>query len=273
MGRDRQGADAAEVLRRAREDLVEEEPPTRPPRTHHPAAAERDGRDPRGAAGRQPTRVTRRPAAVTARVGAARRRPARAGSRAVRLREVPGRRRGDAGMAVLPDDAVGARVDQDDAVAVVVVGGDQPVRAAAPRATACRAVGAGGGPERPGHRPRRRDLDDAAGVGEAGDEDSAVREQLRVGGVRDRRAHRVDEPARASSRSIQPPISVTSRPPSGSGVSPFGLEKPRGGSCTQLPPSDPGRPFRAGESRRTRQFLMSATIDVAVRQPVRVVGV
>ena len=43
---------------------------------------------------------------------------------------------------------------------------------------------------------------------------------------------RIDQSRRpeGASRSIQPPISVTSNPPSGSGVSPFGLANPRGGS-------------------------------------------
>ncbi len=39
----------------------------------------------------------------------------------------------------------------------------------------------------------------------------------------------------AEMRSIQPPISVMSTPPSGSGVSPFGELRVRGGSCVQLP--------------------------------------
>ncbi len=49
---------------------------------------------------------------------------------------------------------------------------------------------------------------------------------------------RIDQRRRPSAarRSIQPPISVTRRPPSARGVSPFGLSKPRGGSWTQLPP-------------------------------------
>ena len=46
----------------------------------------------------------------------------------VRLREVAVRRRGDARVAVLPDDLLRARVDQDHAVVVVVVRGDHPVR-------------------------------------------------------------------------------------------------------------------------------------------------
>ena len=43
-----------------------------------------------------------------------------------------------------------------------------------------------------------------------------------------------------SKRSIQPPISVTSMPPSGSGVAPFGEASDRGGSWEQPePPSSP----------------------------------
>ena len=72
---------------------------------------------------------------------------------------------------------------------------------------------------------------------------------------------RIDHSSRPSGprRSIQPPISVTRRPPSRSGVSPFGLAKPRGGSCTHEPPRMRLTCF-ARVSSTMRQFLMSATV-------------
>ena len=67
--------------------------------------------------------------------------------------------------------------------------------AAGRRARACRAGPGRSSAEVQVDRARRRQLDDPPRVGEGGDEDAAVREQLRVGGVGDRRAHRPDQAA------------------------------------------------------------------------------
>ena len=77
-----------------------------------------------------------------------------------------------------------------------------------------------------------------------------------VVGVRTEKTSRPD----ALSRSTQPPISVTSVPPSGSGVAPFGEWNERGGSWTQLA-GEPNerRILCVSVMRRTRQFWMSAT--------------
>ena len=84
-----------------------------------------------------------------------------------------------------------------------------------------------------------------------------------VVGVRTEKTRR----PRRSKRSTQPPISVTSIPPSCSGVAPFGDERVRGGSCAQLPPPPISATMRcAGLSRSTRQFLMSATVIVRLGQ-------
>ena len=56
-----------------------------------------------------------------------------------------------------------------------------------------------------------------------------------------------------------------------SGVSPFGLAKPRGGSWTQLPPSTRDD-LRARSSWTIRQFRMSATVVIPDSQAIRVVG-
>ena len=63
---------------------------------------------------------------------------------------------------------------------------------------------------------------------------------------------------------------MTSRPPSGSGVSPFGLAKPRGGSWAQLSAED------ARDLLRAAELDDAAVLDVgdgrlAVPQPVGVV--
>ena len=57
VGRERQRADPLEVLRRSGRIWVEDEPPTSPPSDEHPAAAERDGREPRDRRGSVPTAV------------------------------------------------------------------------------------------------------------------------------------------------------------------------------------------------------------------------
>ena len=64
----------------------------------------------------------------------------------------------------------------------------------------------------------------------------------------------------ALKRSIQPPIWVTSTPPSASGVSPFGLRSARGGSCEQSPAGPIERMIRLRHfNQGTRQLMMSAT--------------
>ncbi len=62
-------------------------------------------------------------------------------------------------------------------------------------------------------------------------------------------------------RSTQPPISVTSTPPSASGVAPFGDERPCGGLWPQLPACPISRTTLCARlMKSTRQFWMSATM-------------
>ena len=61
----------------------------------------------------------------------------------------------------------------------------------------------------------------------------------------------------------EPVISVTMVPPLGSGVSPFGDDTSRGGSCPQAPVVPIWRTiFFACEMNRTRQLPTSATVTV-----------
>ena len=63
-------------------------------------------------------------------------------------------------------------------------------------------------------------------------------------------------------RSTQPPISVTSTPPSFSGVAPFGDDSPCGGLCPQFPAWPISRTTLCARlMKRTRQFWMSATMN------------
>ena len=103
------------------------------------------------------------------------------------------------------------------------------------------------------------------------DEDAAVREELGVGGVGDRGAHRPDE-ATARVEAVDPAADLgDEQPPSGSGVSPFGLEKPRGGSWAQTAAEDPDHRAVRGELDDAA-VLDVGTVSVAVREAVGVVG-
>ena len=113
---------------------------------------------------------------------------------AVGLGEVAICARSDAEVSVLPDDPLRARVDHDDAMVPVVRHGDHPVRPAHRERRAVELPGAGGRRVCPDDTAARRQLVDASRRVEACDEDVPVREQLRVGRVRRRRAQRVHEP-------------------------------------------------------------------------------
>ena len=198
VGRRRERPDPAEVVRRAAEDLRRGAPADEAAEDEHAPAADRDG----GEAGRGFRQTTYRGHLEDRRGRGTRwwgRPDDLCGQEvdAVGLRQVPRSRRGDPSVAVLPDDPLRARIDQDHPVVVVVVGGDQPVGQADGERRLVQEVRPRVGAERPGDPAGGRQLDDPAGIGERGDEDVPVREQLRVGGVADRRTHRPDEPAAA----------------------------------------------------------------------------
>ncbi len=116
----------------------------------------------------------------------------------VRLVEIPGRASGDARVPVLPHDPLRARVDHDHAVVVVVVRGDQAVRPAHRERRLGEAVRPARGTERPGDRAATVHDHDPSGDGEARHEHLPVRQQLRIGRVRHRRADRPEQvPGRA----------------------------------------------------------------------------
>ena len=178
------------------------------------------------------------------------------------LTDNPAAGRGDAEVAVLPDDPLRPRVDHDDAVVPVVGDRDHPVRPAHRERRAVERARPRRRAVRPDDRPRGVIIVDAAGRVEAGDEDVAVRgAAARPTGTSSACARRRRDDRGASRRSTQPPISVTSMPPSGSGVAPFGDESERGGSCAQTPapPISRDDPLCRAD-RSTRQFLMSATV-------------
>ena len=251
---------------------ADELPPASPPKTRtRPPFATAATRD--VPPGSLPTASTRSACGEHRRGG--RRRTTALGSRSSPsgLR-YPGARTGDAQMTVLPHDATGAGVDDHDPVMPVVGHREQAVRPAHRERRPVERAGPGARAVGPDDPARRRDVVDPARRLEARDQDVPVREQLGVRRVRRRRADRVDEPARrASRRSTQPPISVTSRPPSGSGVSPFGEEAPaadraRSGRRSEL----------AHDPPRVVDEQDAAVLDVrdhqlAVAQQVGVVGV
>ena len=175
-------------------------------------------------------------------------------------------------MAVLPHDLLRPRVDHDHAVAVVVVRRRSARSASARRATACSGSSA---------RTRRRTTTSPGcprvistilpGTVNDDDEDVPVRAAAaRPTGTRPASAPTRRAGRSRSSRSIQPPISVTSRPPSGAACLRSGLANPYGGLCVQLPPRT-RLPSPSGVSWTIRQLRMSATVVVPVRQPVGVV--
>ena len=87
------------------------------------------------------------------------------------------------GLTVLPDDPVGFRIDDDDTVAEVVVGRDQPIRQLDGETRMIQPAGPGPRPVAPQHLPVPVHLEDGAGVRVVDDEDIAVRQELGVGRV------------------------------------------------------------------------------------------
>jgi hypothetical protein len=205
--------------------------------------------------------VTGGEAATTRGAMAARwREPRRREVDAVRLVEVAGPGARDAGVAVLPHDPAAPRVDHDHALAVVVVRRDEPVRQPDRDGLSSR-FGPLEAPNDQRMRPERSRMTMRPGsaneqINTRPSGRSCASEGYATGDCSDQMSRPL-----ASSRSIHPggPISVTRRPPSASGVSPFGLAKPRGGSWMQLPPRT-RRTRRAWESSTIRQFRMSATV-------------
>ena len=101
-------------------------PATRPPAARMRPSGKRGRGEARGGGRQRPDPAATR----SARAAAVSRRGRREQVEPVRLREVTRRRRGDAEVAVLPDDALRLRVDDDDPVVPVVGDRDHPVRPA-----------------------------------------------------------------------------------------------------------------------------------------------
>ena len=113
----------------------------------------------------------------------------------VRLGQVSGCRRGDPEVPVLPDDPLRLRIDHDDSVVPVVGDGDHSVRPADGERRTVERPAAGRRPVGPPDRAGAGENVDPAGRVESRDEQLAVGEHLRVGRIRRRCPHRVDEVA------------------------------------------------------------------------------
>ena len=123
----------------------------------------------------------------------------------VRLVQEAGGRPGDAGVPVLPDDPLRPRVDHDDAVVVVVVRGDHAVRPAHRERGLVEVVRAARRAERPVDVPEAVDDHDPARVDEKlATSTRPFGQQLGVGGVGDRRAHRPEQARRSPTSAVDP---------------------------------------------------------------------
>ena len=111
--------------------------------------------------------------------------------------QIAGARSGDVGVPVLPDDALRAHADHDDAVTVVDVDRDQPGSDARRKRRMIELSGPGGGAVPPEDAARACHDDRMPRPRVVGEQDPVRREQLRVGRIRDRRSHR---PAQAPVR-------------------------------------------------------------------------
>ena len=122
----------------------------------------------------------------------------------VRRVEITRAAAGDVRVTVLPDDSFVVRVDDDHPVVVVVVRGDEAVREPYRKRRLGQLVRPARRPERPGHPAGPSQLDDLSRRREARYEDAAVRQELRIGRIHNRRAHRPHQPA-PSIEAVDPP--------------------------------------------------------------------
>ena len=210
MGRRGKRSDAVQAAGRAGEDVGRRRSGGETAQHDDPAARERDRREPGGGFWQRPDPLHREDEWLRRRVR--RQRPGRARAlnrprqrraargqevHAVGLVEVPRRVRRDVDVTVAPDDAVRPGVDDDHAMAPVVVDRDEPVRKPDRERGTVEAVAPRRGAERPRHAARSRHLHHSPGIQEGADEDPAVRQELRVRRVGDRRSHRPHEPSGA----------------------------------------------------------------------------